>query len=679
MAEILLTDKDDTYTVPKNAPWADVKGLAGNDTITLLSGSNVLGGAGNDTIIDQTGGNFCAALYWDAPNAIDINLQTGVAKDGWGTTDTLVNVRNIHTSGRNGDRVIGSSQDDNTWVNGFWQAGTATIDLAGGFDTVSFGNARSDYLIQISVDGRSLTLSRNGYTAALNNVEAIQFYNNNVWQRYSVADLIDFSKVGTGTLIQTPTDAWSSNAKGVALTYSFMSVVPSYGGADGGTSPAVPSASYQAAVRGILAHLSQDTGLSFTEVADTATAYGQLRFGTNQQTSTKGYSFTAATANGPKAGDVWMDVDSLVDLTEGSEGWQALLHEIGHALGLSHPLAESDTSGKTVLLDRWNNNAYTVMSEQQKPGGLWQSWYGVLDLQALRSLYGAGTAAAHTGNDTYALTDTQGLRLSTLSDTAGRDTLDLSRLSQGAYVDLTPGTFSSVGVSAKGGAALGNLYIDSATLIEDLQGTPYDDVLTGNSANNTISPGTGNDMIDGAGGFNIVRMNASRAAYTVGKDPATGRVLLQAVDGASGADELQNIQRIVFSDCFVALDMDAKGANVAKILGAVFGKDAVANRAYAGIGMGYMDQGKSREWLMDVALEFKLGKGYTAASEVKLFFDTLIGRAPSNDELKFYTDLVGTGQYTLNSLAWMAADTGLNADNIGLTGLMQTGLDYAPA
>ena len=678
MAEILLTDKDDTYTVPKNAQWADIKALAGNDTVTLLSGSNVLGGPGNDTIIDQTGGNYCAALYWDSPNAIDVNLQTGVAKDGWGTTDTLVDIHNVHTSGRNGDRVIGSSQDDNTWVNGFWQAGTATIDLAGGFDTVTFGNARSDYLIQISADGRSLTLSRNGYTASIYNVESVQFYNNNDWQRYSIADLIDFSKVGAGTLIQAPTDAWSTNAKGVALTYSFMSVVPSYGGADGGTSPAVPSASYQAAVRSILTHLSQDTGLRFTEVADTATAYGQLRFGTNQQTSTKGYSFNAAAANGPKAGDVWMDVDSVVDLTEGSEGWQALLHEIGHALGLSHPLAESDTSGKTVLLDRWNSNAYTVMSEQQTPGGLWQSWYGVLDLQALRSLYGTGNTAAHTGNDTYSLTDAQGLRLSTLSDTAGHDTLDLSRLSQGAYVDLTPGTFSSVGVSAKGGAALGNLYIDSATVIEDLLGTPYDDVLMGNSADNTISPGTGNDMIDGAGGFNIVRMNASRAAYTLGKDTATGHVLLQAVDGASGADELQNIQRIAFSDCAVALDMDVKGSTVAKILGAVFGKDSITNREYAGIGMGLMDQGYTPVSLMDLALRTKLGVGYNATSEVKLFFGTLIGRAPTADELKLYTDLVSTGQYTLNSLAWMAANTGLNADNIGLTGLMQTGLDYVP-
>ena len=681
MADILLTERDDTYTVQPGAEWSNIKGLAGNDTIIFApqSGSNAMGGTGNDTIIDQTGGNHCSALYWDSPSAIDVNLQTGVARDGWGFTDTLVNVRNIQTSGRNGDRIIGSSQDDNVWVNGFWMIGTAYVDLAGGFDAVNFGGKRDDYDVQVSVDGRSITVARKDYTVSLYNVESVQFYNNNDWQRFNVTDLIDFSKVGAGTLIQSTANAWSSFARGVTLSYSFMGSAPSYGGAEGGTGFVAPSAAYQAAVRSILAHLSQDTGLVFQEVADSDSAFGQLRFGTNQQTSTKGYSFTAISANGLKAGDVWMDTDSVAVLSEGSEGWQALLHEIGHALGLSHPLASTDTTGKAVLLDRWNNNAYTVMSETQSGSALWQSWYGVLDLQALRSLYGAGAGGVHSGSDRYALTDAQGLQLATISDSAGLDTLDLSSLTQGVYVDLRPGSFSSVGVTARGGVALDNLYLDGSTLIEDLVGTACDDVLVGNSANNTISPGTGNDMVDGGGGFNTVRMSAPRSDYSFARDAATGAVLMQAVDGASGADELKNIQRVAFSDCMVALDMDVKGSTVAKVLGAVFGKNAVNNREYAGIGMYLMDIGYTPATLMDKALSVKLGAGYDASREVQLFFTNLVGQAPSSDELKYFTDLVSSGKYTLSSLAWMAADSKWNTDNIGLTGLMQSGLDYEQA
>ena len=137
MADILLTEQDDVYTVAQGAQWTTIRGLAGNDTVTLLVGSNVLGGAGNDTIIDKTGANWCAVVYWDSPNAIDVNLTTGVAKDGWGTTDKLVDIRNVHTSGRNGDRVIGSNLDDNTWINGFGRSGTSYVDLGLGQDQVT--------------------------------------------------------------------------------------------------------------------------------------------------------------------------------------------------------------------------------------------------------------------------------------------------------------------------------------------------------------------------------------------------------------------------------------------------------------------------------------------------------------------------------------------------------------
>jgi len=675
MPEIRLTDKDDTYTLAKNSPWSEIMALAGNDTITLLSGSNVVGGAGNDTIIDQTGSSYCAAAYWDAPDAIDANLQTGVVKDGWGSIDTLVNIHNIQTSGRNGDRVTGSTQDDQTWINGFWTPGEAWINLGAGSDKVTVKGTLADFQMTLSADGRNLTLSRNGYIAHIQNVEALEFWTESVTQRYAVADLIDYSKVGVTTLIQSAANAWSNGA-GVSLSYSFMTAVPLYGGGEGGSGFTVPSAAYQSAVRTILSQLTQETGLVFSEMADGDAS--QMRFASNQQTTTKGYSFTAAAANGQKAGDVWMDLDSVASPTPGSEGWQALLHEIGHALGLTHPVPESDTASGVVLLNRWNSNAYTVMSENQSASGLWQSWYGPLDLQALRSLYGTGTGAAHAGADTYSLTDTTGGRLSTISDAGGHDVLDASGLSRGVYLDLTPGSFSSAGLATSGSTSLGNLFIDAATVIEDAIGTAYDDVLTGNSADNIFSPGTGNDMVNGAGGFNIVRMSAARSAYSLGLDAATGHVLMSAVDGASGADELQNIQRIAFSDCAVALDMDGKGSTVAKILGAVFGKESITNREYAGIGMGLMDQGYTPVTLMDLALRTKLGAGFDATSEVNLFFGTLVGRAPSSDEQGYYTGLVSSGQFTLNSLAWMAANTSLNTDNIGLTGLMQTGLDYVP-
>lgn len=676
MADIYLTDKDDKYTVEKTNEWVTVRALAGNDTITLLSNANVLAGPGNDTIIDKTGNIYSAAVYWDSPGPIDANLQTGVVKDGWGTTDTLIGIRNIHTSGRDGDRVQGSSQDDLTWINGFWQAGDTWVDLGAGMDQVTLKGQLSDFQYTISADGRHLTLSRNNYTAHIANVESIQFWNDPGNTQYNVADLINFATVGPSTLIASTANAWSSGGRGMNLSYSFMTAVPKYGGNEGGTGFVAPNASYQQAVRSILGQLAQNTGLTFTEVTDSDNS--QLRFAANQQSATKGYSFTALAANGLKAGDVWMDIESIADLSPGSEGWQALLHEIGHALGLSHPVAESDASAPVVLLNRWNNNAYTVMSENNSASGLWQSWYGVLDLQALQSLYGSTSSSQHAGSDTYTLGDATGRQLSTLSDAGGHDTIDASKVSRGVYIDLTPGHFSSVGVTPSGNTSLDNLFMDGSTLIEDVIGTPWDDVLLGNGADNIFSPGTGNNTIDGAGGFNVVRMTVPRADCAISVDAATGHVIVQAVDGASGTNDMQNIRRLAFKDCAVALDMDTKGGPVAKILGAVFGKAAISNREYAGIGVYYMDHGATPQSLMDLALQVRLGAGYSVESEVKLFFDTLLGRAPSAAELAEYSNLVTQGALSTNGLAWLAANTGLNAANIGLTGLMQTGLDYAP-
>jgi len=101
-------------------------GGAGNDRLFGGSGADELyggdgddvlsGGAGND-LIDGGGGNggiLLAALangdsgdvdwidYSDSPAGVDVNLATGIAHDGHGGTDTLVNIRG----------VIGSAFDD---------------------------------------------------------------------------------------------------------------------------------------------------------------------------------------------------------------------------------------------------------------------------------------------------------------------------------------------------------------------------------------------------------------------------------------------------------------------------------------------------------------------------------------------------------------------------------------
>ena len=78
MADINLTSGDDTYEHVVGKPFANINGLAGNDKIILHGNGWAIGGAGNDVIVNDvfdwvSGG----AAYWDAPNAVFIDLEAG--------------------------------------------------------------------------------------------------------------------------------------------------------------------------------------------------------------------------------------------------------------------------------------------------------------------------------------------------------------------------------------------------------------------------------------------------------------------------------------------------------------------------------------------------------------------------------------------------------------------------
>jgi hypothetical protein len=99
--------------------------MGGNDKITIHGNAKVLGGPGNDIItndpFDRISGG---AVYWESPSAIYVDLEAGYALDGYGTRDTLVNIRDLDTSGRDGDVVLGSSKSDSIWLNGFGLLGS---------------------------------------------------------------------------------------------------------------------------------------------------------------------------------------------------------------------------------------------------------------------------------------------------------------------------------------------------------------------------------------------------------------------------------------------------------------------------------------------------------------------------------------------------------------------------
>ena len=207
-----------------------------------------------------------------------------------------------------------------------------------------------------------------------------------------------------------------------------------------------------------------------------------------------------------------------------------------------------------------------------------------------------------------------------------------------------------------------------------LNGSGFADRIDGLDGNDRLKGAGGNDQLNGGPGLDSASFARARADYQVG----SGGTSVQALAGDEGRDALDGIERLVFSDQSLAFDLAGSAGSTARILGAVFGRDAVANKAYAGIGLSLLDGGMDLNALMQLALDARLGTGFTPEAEVALLFENLVGSAPSPADLGFWVGTLQAGTYTPVSLAWMAANLELNAQNIGLVGLGLQGLPYTP-
>ena len=126
----------------------------------------------------------------------------------------------------------------------------------------------------------------------------------------------------------------------------------------------------------------------------------------------------------------------------------------------------------------------------------------------------------------------------TINAASGVDTITYLTAAAAVTVNL-----SSAGVNATGGA--GN---DSLTNFENIIGSNFNDVLTGDGSANTIEGGLGNDTLDGAGGIDTVSYENAGAAVSVNiSGLSVLGVAANASSGGAGIDALSNFENITGS------------------------------------------------------------------------------------------------------------------------------------
>jgi hypothetical protein len=394
--------------------------------------------------------------------------------------------------------------------------------------------------------------------------------------------------------------------------------------------PTAFNATQQAAAQAALAVAAQITGIRFVATSDGTAADIHFADADLFGASTSGlcdwsmaYSYSGNTITSYTADAfVYLDTANFATTndapTVGTVGFEVLLHELGHALGLKHPF-----EGSVTLPTAQDNTANTLMSYTTSGGP--HATYSPDDVAALMWLYGGDGLGGVLGQGT-----------------------------NGQYLVGTPGN-------------------------DTLAGGAGDDVLDAKGGNDTLRGGGGNDTLTGGPGIDTAVYALARANYVIaaGGLAGGGAISVQARSGNEGTDTLQQVERLAFADGSLAFDLDGHAGTVAKVLGAVFGKTGVAESRYVGIGLGLADGGTSNVDLMQLALDARLGPGFTAASEVSLLFHNLLGQAPTTADLQYWTGTLASGQYTPVSLALMAADLDLNLANIDFVGLVQNGLGFS--
>jgi len=291
-----------------------------------------------------------------------------------------------------------------------------------------------------------------------------------------------------------------SNSNANVLYYTFSTAS---GNETGKAGQEMFSFAQQTAARTAFSYIQQVTGIEFRETGTGTAAQihlakmdldGQYTTGLcSWQAGYRSYpdgTLTEYTANAYVYLDNanWSHITD--NLTPGTQGYETLLHELGHAIGLKHPFAES--AGDIALPAYEDNTANTIMSYTSTGGSY--STFQPYDIAALNWLYGG-----------------DGLR-------------------------------GALGMNGSGAR-----YLTGTNKSETLMGTGFNDIFQGNGGNDMIYGGEGRDTAIFGGSYGNYRFT-NLANGDLAVISAEGETTLSQIDVLQFADMSVERANIAASD-----------------------------------------------------------------------------------------------------------------------------------
>jgi hypothetical protein len=380
-------------------------------------------------------------------------------------------------------------------------------------------------------------------------------------------------QINGGSTVPTATNGLTGAAH--TLTYSFLT--SDFVGDTGSVFFAAMGPNEQAAVKAALAYISSLFDITFVQVA---AGTGEINYGTNDQGSTSAaysqYANTNGKANVMISNDVTYGYGEASDYSPGTYAWEVLLHETGHALGLKHPgnyNAGGGGTGGPYLPTDMDDRQYSIMSYNNASNTLLSnsnyyinpSTYQLYDFYALQYLYGANMSGTSPQNQIFSWGYNANI-YETLYATGANNEINISNQSRPSFVNLNPGTFSSIDelnltkpyyngvddVAIAPNARIDTLILGggASTVIANNDG---DQIYLG-SGSDTITGGAGNDTfyldyggatnatmtINGGGGSNVAfvfgPMSAYHIAYSNGVITLTSGSVTDTLTNIGGVD-----------------------------------------------------------------------------------------------------------------------------------------------
>jgi len=509
------------------------------------------------------------------------------------------------------------------------------------------------------------------------------------------AQLVDKPELLKGIVNQmggNPNDGYwkSTPGKTLNLTYSFMTkaITPNTSSGYDSTKPLITpdgfapmTSSQQQAVVSALNVISSLCNVKFTLTTNESAA--NILYATSSQTGSSGSTFVDTKNDDGSYKQVSVFISNFFPSvlnslsTIGGFGFNTLLHESAHALGLKHPGAY-DSASKPLLSDSykyytpigWDNTQFSIMSYVFQQTSLpFNSSYASLDIAALQSTYGPPSNSSVV---TFTVSPTTPIYTSAPIGLMG-SVIDISNQTKGSILSLTEGTYSSIGLNADGTQQHDNIVIP--------WGSQYTNVITSfnggdivycNKYNDTILLNGGNDFVFGGDGVVTVKINSLSSNFKVSRN---GNVLVFSdTTGKFGDETLIGVSRVVFNNnSATAYDLNGNAGQVAKVLGVVFGKNSISNKSYIGIGLSLLDGGMTYSNL--AALAVKTSGATTPDQIVTQLWSNVFGTAPQASDKEPFIGLLNNGT-TIGDLTVLAANTSFNLINIDLNGLSQNGIQY---